>query len=719
MSQTVEYPPAAWNATEHPYRTDIVPAHLIVEAAHRAPQAPALLTGEGLTHTYGELLAEANRLAHLLAELGIGPGDYVGVIGRHRPETVVAQVAVALAGAAFVPCKPDWPPSRLGHVLESTGARCLIGGADDLARLDGFPPAAPTLTDVVLLDVPAEEPPLPRPAPAGRRRATDEATAGRIARLVLAGEPSSVLEIGFGDGAVLRQTAPHVDLYAGLDPDAEAVHAALAWTKEQGLLADLVQGAAHEVGEHLPGPYDAVVLSNIADHPGIRYLHAVLDALADVVRPGGEVVLAGMTLPAEFFATLPGEVWSTAPADERPEVVLRRGAAAPGGRAAHPRIWTGWHVAQRPATDLPLRGRPGDAAYVIFTSGSTGRPKGVAIANTALVNMLQWATKTFSVGPADRLLQVTSFCFDLSIYDVFGLLSAGGSIRLATDEEIGEPARLADILLTEPITFWNSAPPMFAWVLPFLSTSGSVSTSMRLMFLAGDWIALSLPDETKKVFPNIQIVNLGGATETTVWSTYFVIDEVDPSWASIPYGRPLWNTRYYVLDENRRPVPTDVPGDIYSAGISTALGYHRDPAQTAQRFVPDLLVPGERMYASGDRGRWRPDGELQFLGRVDHQVKIRGYRVELGEIESIVAALDGVREAVAVTVKIAGEQSLVAFYTCRSPGPEIESVRAALAARVPDYVVPARIFRRDELPLTANGKVDRAALADIAQQGGA
>jgi hypothetical protein len=196
MSQTIEYPPAVWNATEHPYRTDIVPARLIVEVAQRAPQAPALLTADGVAYTYGELLAEANRLAHLLDELGVGPGDYVGVVGRHRPETVVAQVAIALAGAAFVPCRPDWPPNRLGHVIESTGARCLVGGADDLALLDGYPPVAPTLTDIVLLDVPMEEPPLAPPAPVGWPRQVDETDAGRIARLVLAGEPSSVLEIG-------------------------------------------------------------------------------------------------------------------------------------------------------------------------------------------------------------------------------------------------------------------------------------------------------------------------------------------------------------------------------------------------------------------------------------------------------------------------------------------------------------------------------------------
>ncbi|HTF10595.1 MAG TPA: non-ribosomal peptide synthetase, partial [Asanoa sp.] len=151
-----------------------------------------------------------------------------------------------------------------------------------------------------------------------------------------------------------------------------------------------------------------------------------------------------------------------------------------------------------------------------------------------------------------------------------------------------------------------------------------------------------------------------------------------------------------------------------------ALGYHGDPAQTAQRFVPDPFVPGERMYACGDRGLWRPDGELQFLGRVDHQVKIRGYRVELGEIESLVAALDSVREAVVVTVELAGARSLAAFFTCRPPGLAVDLVRAALVERLPEYMVPARLARLDELPLTSNGKVDRAALRQLAandQQG--
>ncbi|ASW54292.1 AMP-binding protein [Plantactinospora sp. KBS50] len=786
MSQTVEYPPGEWNATDHPYRDDIVPAQLILEAARRAPDAPAVLDAGGPVYTYGELVAAAGRLARLLHERGVGPGDYVGVVGRHRPDTVVALVAVALSGATFVPCHPDWPPNRLGYVLSSTGARCLVGGIADLARVDTWPPVAPGLTDLVALDVDADTPPLlpdrervarrwdaavaaadPVAAagltlPGGHRHtgADLDAYAAHVAGLVLAEQPSTVLEIGFGSGAVLRRVAPQVDLYAGLDPAEQAVRAGVAWAKDEGIFADLVRGFADEVAELLPGSYDVAVLAGTVTHfPGVRYLRATLDRLAGVVRPGGAVVVADvvppgaapapglLTLPAEFFATLDAGTWSSIevrpregvpglPAElaNRYDVVLRR-AEAPAATTAGPdttgpdttgpattgsaglRVWTRRDV-QRRAGHLSPRGRPGDIAYVIFTSGSTGRPKGVTVSNTALVNMLEWVTAEFGVGPADRLLQVTSFCFDLSIYDIFGLLAAGGSIRLASDEELTEPARVADILISEPITFWNSAPPLFAWVLPFLSTStadGPGRRSMRLMFLAGDWIALSVPDEIRTIFPNVEIINYGGATETTVWSTYFRIGAVDPAWPSIPYGRPMWNARYYVLDERRQPVPIGEPGDLYAAGTVLAVGYHGDPVLTAQRYVPDPFVPGERMYACGDRGLWRPDGELQFLGRVDHQVKIRGFRVELGEIESVIAAVEGVREAVVVTVDAAGARSLAAFYTCRPPGAPVELVRTALVDRLPEYMVPARLSQLDELPLTSNGKVDRAALGELAR----
>lgn len=778
-SQTTRYPPAAWNATRRPLSGEAVVTRLVSEAARRTPDAPAVVVAERTVYTYAELQAAANRLAWLLRDIGVGAGDYVAVVGRHRPETVVTLLGVALAGATFVPVDPQWPASRLGYVLNSTGASCLIGAADDLASLDAYAAAAPRLTDVVAPDVATEQPPARSPgcgirqppvaAPAapvqpehdgnGEYRDTGAdaaATACHVSRLVLAENPSSVLEIGFGSGNVLRRVAPHVDLYAGLDPAENAVRTGTEWAQEHGLFVDLVQGSADQVAELLPGAFDVAVLGDLWRlSPDVGYLQTVLEALAAVVRPGGAVIVADVlppgtgvpqTVPPGFFESLRGGVWSAVevrpgdgPADpgrrQRYEVVLRRGesdtpaqnggAAEPAHAAPRPRVWTGWHVARQPAADLPVLARPDDVAYVIFTSGSTGRPKGVAVAHRELVNLVQWVNERFSVCPADRMLLVSSFCFDLSVYDVFGILSAGASIRIVSDEDLAEPARVAGILLREPITFWDSAPAALAWVLPFVANANADDRAaaaprpLRLVFLSGDWIPLAMPDEIRAGFRRAEVIALGGATEATIWSNFSVVGTVDPSWPSIPYGRPIQNARYYVLDEQCQPAPIDVPGDLYIAGGCLALGYHGDPGQTAGRFVADPFVPAERMYATGDRARWRPDGNLQFLGRLDHQVKIRGFRVELGEIESAMAAVESVRAGVVVVVESAGAKSLAGFYTARKPGPAAEQVRAALTERLPDYMVPGRLVRLDELPLTPNGKVDRSALSALAGAGGA
>lgn len=752
-TQSVRYPPAAWNATSGAYRADAVPADLIIEAARRAPDAPAILDGDGTAYSYGGLLAAAARLARLLEERGVGPGDHVGVVGRRRPDTIVALVAVTLSGATFVPCHPDWPLRRLGYVLGATRARAVIGSAADLEHWwSSCPPGAETVTDLVLLDVDTA---IPTPPPvagddAGERRGSrgpDTEVTPRVAgvgRMVLADKPSSVLQIGIGDAAVLHHLAQQIDFYAGIDPSTDVVAVASAWTEQHGVFADVVAGRSYEVVRRLPGAYDVAVLAgDLPELTPLRSLRLVLDQLERLVRPGGSVVVTDVRPPgatsgprsgvsADALAALAADGgWaavearnceSASDSSSRWDVVLRRANAAPDRgmssvEQAQPLIWTRWHLDRCPPDPPTPPCRPGDVAYVIFTSGSTGMPKGVSISNTALVNVVQWTTEYFGFGPADRLLQATSFCFDLSIFDVFGILAVGGSIRMADEADLAEPARLAEILITEPITAWNSAPPLFAWVLPFLTAStedGPGRESMRIVLLAGDWIALSTPDEAKAVFPQAELISFGGATETTIWSTSFRIDTVDPAWPSIPYGRPMRNARYYVLDEHRRELPIGEPGELYAAGTVLALGYHGDPSQTALRFVPDPFVPGERMYACGDRGLWRSDGELQFLGRVDHQVKIRGFRVELGEIESIMAAMVGVREAAVVTVELAGTRSLAAFYTRRTLGPDPGEVEAVLVERLPVYMVPARLMLLDELPLTVNGKVDRGALRELA-----
>ncbi|KHL08945.1 amino acid adenylation domain-containing protein [Mumia flava] len=699
-------PPAEWYDTDRAYPDGLTAVDLVAQAARRAPDAPAVVDAHGVVHTHGQLHALATRLAGLLHEHGIGVGDNVAFLGRRHAASLVAILGAGLAGAAFVPIGHRWPIERIVYVMRATRARCIVGLGEDAPLLDELAATCPDLTDVVLLDVDTEHPSMAPEATARTDPSAPPVEPDALAAAVLAERPRTVLQVGLGRGELLERVGPYVDLFTAVEPDGDAVDAAARWANENDVFADLVVGGPERVGELPPAAVDVAVLP-AAPSP------AQLAAVAAAVRPGGAAIVPGPAAPVE------DRVWAAAAA--APDVgatVLRRTDLPPGvagGRG--PRVHTGWHLARQPAVDPPRALAPGDVAYVIFTSGSTGRPKGVAVSHGALVNTLWSCSELFPFRASDRLLQVVSFCFDLSIYDVFGVLSAGGALRIADEDELAEPALLARVLLEEGITLWNSAPPMFAWVLPFLTEADAPperSSSLRLMFLAGDWIPLSMPDETRAVFPDLRIVNLGGATETAVWSCWYEIGRVEADWPSIPYGRPLANTRYYILDEHREPTPIGEAGQIYTAGTSLALGYHGDPVQTAQVFVPDPFRPGQRMYASGDRGRWLPDGQMQLLGRIDHQVKVRGYRVELGEIESVMAAATNVRSAAVVTVDRVGSLALVGFYTCREPGVPVETLRELLAATLPDYMVPTHLACVGELPLTTNGKVDRAALAGLA-----
>ncbi|HVR95834.1 MAG TPA: amino acid adenylation domain-containing protein, partial [Thermoanaerobaculia bacterium] len=374
------------------------------------------------------------------------------------------------------------------------------------------------------------------------------------------------------------------------------------------------------------------------------------------------------------------------------------------------------------ASPPPRRSTADDLAYIIFTSGSTGAPKGVMVRHRPVINLLRWAYRTFAFSPADRVLFVTSLSFDLSVFDVFGLLGAGGSVRIATEEEVRDPERLLRALAEEPVTFWDSAPAALEQTVPFLAglvpLAPDTRPALRLVFLSGDWIPVTLPDHLRGRFPATRVVSLGGATEATVWSNVFPVEEVAPGWTSIPYGRPIENARYHVLDAELAPCPVGIAGDLYIGGDCLADGYAREPELTAAKFLPDPWSgrAGGRLYRTGDRARYRPDGNLEFLGRLDHQVKIRGFRIELGEIEGVLAALPGVRDAV-VTVReeVSGDRRLVAYVT--GDGLATDELRRALRERLPDAMVPAVFVQLERLPLTANGKVDRKALPAPERQG--
>ncbi len=356
-----------------------------------------------------------------------------------------------------------------------------------------------------------------------------------------------------------------------------------------------------------------------------------------------------------------------------------------------------------------------DLAYIIFTSGTTGTPKGVMVRHRPVVNLIEWVNRSFAVGPEDRVLFLTSLCFDLSVYDVFGLLAAGGSIRVAADAEIRDPQALVSLLLSEPVTFWDSAPAALQQLVPFLPDQpGPGSGHLRLAFLSGDWIPVTLPDRLRRAFPQVRPIALGGATEATVWSNSHPVRAVDPDWPSIPYGRPMQNARYHVLDGGLAPCPVRVAGDLYIGGDCLSAGYWGEPELTAEKFIPDLFSsrPGDRLYRTGDRARHWPDGTLEFLGRLDHQVKIRGFRIELGEIEAALGRHPAVREAAVLAPWGAdGHRLLVAYVVARSSAPPSPAeLRDHLGRQLPEPMVPSAFVFLDALPVTANGKLDRKAL---------
>ncbi|MDQ1353673.1 MAG: hypothetical protein QG657_3980, partial [Acidobacteriota bacterium] len=296
----------------------------------------------------------------------------------------------------------------------------------------------------------------------------------------------------------------------------------------------------------------------------------------------------------------------------------------------------------------------------------------------------------------------------------FGVLSSGASLWVVTSDEIRDPKCLSDIIVREQVTFWDSAPAVLQQVADLISelNISAIKTSLRLVFLSGDWIPVSLPGILQKAFTGVSVISLGGATEATVWSNYFPINTVNPSWISIPYGKPIQNARYYILDSQMNICPIGVCGDLYIGGECLASGYINDIELTAGKFVDNPFAPGERMYKTGDLARWFEDGNMEFLGRKDSQVKIRGYRIELGEIESQLEGIEGVKEAIVVVKTAAGTDRYLCAYFVSDREIDKEELRKSLLKELPNYMIPPYFIRLEKIPLTPNGKVDRNALPE-------
>ncbi|WP_067819867.1 non-ribosomal peptide synthetase [Nocardia inohanensis] len=355
----------------------------------------------------------------------------------------------------------------------------------------------------------------------------------------------------------------------------------------------------------------------------------------------------------------------------------------------------------------PVLPDPEQIAYVLFTSGSTGKPKGVEVPHRAAMNTIDDLNERFEVGAADRALALSALEFDLSVYDIFGLLSAGGAVVAVDEQQRGDSARWVEILRRHRVSVLNCVPSLLDMTLE--AAAGKPLDSLRTVLLGGDWVDVALPSRLAAVAPACRFAGLGGATETAIHSTIceVVNAQVPAEWSAVPYGTPLRNVRCRVVGPSDHDCPDWVTGELWIGGDGVAAGYRGDPERTADRFVTH---EGVNWYRTGDLARYLSDGTLEFLGRADHQVKIRGYRVELGEVESALRALPGVRHAIAAVIGSAAPKLAAVVVANDGIVLETTALLDAAADLLPAYMIPTRLELLPELPFTSNGKPDRKAI---------
>lgn len=295
------------------------------------------------------------------------------------------------------------------------------------------------------------------------------------------------------------------------------------------------------------------------------------------------------------------------------------------------------------------------SAYVIFTSGTTGEPKGVEISHKSADNTIKDINYRFGISSKDKCFAISELSFDLSVYDIFGMLAEGGTIVLPRPKERKMADRWFDIVINEQITIWNSVPAIYDMFL-MVAENSTKTVPLKKVLLSGDWVQPTLYDRNKKITSNCEFISLGGATEAAIWSVYYVVNEVRSDWNSVPYGYPLANQKVIIMNTQNQECPDDVPGELWIGGMGVAKGYINEPDLTEEKFV---FYNGKRWYRTGDLVSFTKDGHLEFLGRIDHQIKLNGYRIELKEIEKNINQSKYVDKNIALIIKKNGYPRLV------------------------------------------------------------
>ncbi|MEX3952768.1 amino acid adenylation domain-containing protein [Paraburkholderia sp. EG287B] len=426
---------------------------------------------------------------------------------------------------------------------------------------------------------------------------------------------------------------------------------------------------------------------------------ALVVAILAVLKAGGAYLPLDPSYPQERLAYMQDD-------SELSLLLTGQGAGAEVSSAKVRRVCVDTEataIAGESVQNLELASKPNDLAYVIYTSGSTGRPKGVMLEHYGLSNMVHTMAALFEIGPNSRLLQFASASFDSSVAEIFSTLCAGAALCLASKADMMPGSALIDTIARHAVTVITLPPSVLALLQP-----EDVPT-LRTVAAAGEACSL---DIVQRWAPGRRFLNAYGPTETTVCAT---IAHLQPDAERVSLGRPIANTRVYVLDAQLQQVPVGIAGEIHIAGSGLARGYLNRPDLTAERFIANPFEgPHARMYKTGDLARFLPDGSLEYLGRLDHQVKIRGFRIELGEVESVIAGCAGVREALVIArATYGGAPSLLAYAIAHEAGAiTAADIRAHAQGKLPDFMLPSAIMLLDAWPLTPNGKIDRAALPD-------
>jgi amino acid adenylation domain-containing protein len=353
---------------------------------------------------------------------------------------------------------------------------------------------------------------------------------------------------------------------------------------------------------------------------------------------------------------------------------------------------------------------PDNLAYIIFTSGSTGRPKGVLNEHHGIVNRLLWMQDEYQLDSSDTVLQKTPFSFDVSVWEFFWPLMTGARLVMAKPGGHRDTTYLIEEIISERVTTMHFVPPMLQVFLQDVTATNC--TSLKRVICSGEALPIELQQRFFAMLP-AELHNLYGPTEAAIDVSYWACERDDES-TSVPIGAPVANTQLHVVDEQGQPCAIGVPGELWIGGTQVARGYINRPELTAAAFVADPFSkqPNARAYKTGDLVRWRADGNIEFLGRIDHQIKLRGFRIELGEIESHLTQLDKVKQSVVLLREdTPGLKQLVAYVECADPiAFDQDMARKALDTQLPDYMVPTAFVALEVFPLTPNGKLDRKAL---------